>query len=176
MTIPFLYFDTFLYKFKENKPYHWIFSIPNAEVIFCHLQKESFFEDIIFLNVLSGDLNFLNQEAIDILSESEILEDARDLKNFISDKSQTEIVNKFKNHEISNWDFNVILFSCGVACCMDELERSRKNPTRDVLNFHVEQGIYEFLLTNRFAIQFYCFLKKKKNSFKKKKNKLIKIK
>ncbi len=84
-------------------------------------------------------------------------------------------MNKFKNHEISNWDFNVILFSCGGACCMDELERSRKKPTREMLNFHVEQGIYEFLLTNKFVIQFYCFLKKKKILLKNKK-KFIKIK
>jgi hypothetical protein len=122
------------------------------------------------LYVLGPDLQFLNQEGIEILSESETLVDARFLRSSISDESQAQIINKYKNHEISKWDFNIILFSCNVACCMHELERSRKNPERKELDSHIVKGIYMFLLTNKFAIQFYYFLKKQKILLKKQKN------
>ena len=56
---------------------------------------------------------------------------------------------------------------------MHELERSRKNPERKELDLHVVKGIYMFLLTNRFAIQFYYFLKNNKILLKNKRSNLM---
>lgn len=103
-----LYFDMFLTKFQENQSYYWPSTLGNAR-------------DIFYFR-LESDLDFLNQEAIDIVLESESIHESKIVSNYISEKSKNEIPTKFKKHRISHWDLSTILFSCGVGCCVYELK------------------------------------------------------
>ncbi len=156
-----IYINTFLHKFMKNQSYSWISTLRNARYIFWWWQKETNIEENIFDTNLEDDLNFLNEEAVLYLSEEEDEEttfsECRRLARLISEKSRNEIIANFKNHKISKWDLNTILFSCGVAWCLAALE-SKSLPSVQI-NFLIKNS-YNFLLTNNFALQYYFFLKK----------------
>jgi hypothetical protein len=114
-------------------------------------KKKIILKKLFFYFRLEFDLDFLNQEAINIVSESESFHDAKIVVSSISEISKNEILPNGKKHPILQWDFNTILFSCGVACCMAELKSThRPDP-------HFFTEIYTFLLNNNFAFQFYFF-------------------
>lgn len=121
---------------------------------FFYLQKEKKLEDIIFLVELEQDFNFLDQASLDLLHEFTNVEQRKKLKFFISNEDKITILTNFKKHALSNWKFEIILFSCGVICCLHEF-KSLNEP-----DVHFFYAIYDFLLGNTLTIQFYFFIKK----------------
>ena len=115
------YLLSFNIKFEKNNSHYWPSTLKNAQHIFFYCLEKKNFQDIIFddYTELEQDLDFLNEYTREILEITK-----QECPEFpdLDDEEKSEILDNFKNHVISSWHINEILFSCGVYCCMEQLK------------------------------------------------------
>ena len=115
-------------------------------------------ENILFYFKLEKNLDFIDEDTF------ELFDGETNIKDWLANDAIIEILAQFKNHPFSDWEFDTILFSCAIKCCLHQLN-SYQEP-----NIHFFLGIYDFLLNNRLRLHFYFFFKNKTFFYTRKRN------
>ena len=82
---------------------------------------------------------------------SKLFDGETNIKDWLVNDAIIEIRAQFKNHPLSDWEFDTILFSCGIKCCLHQLNCSQEP------NIHFFLGVYHFLLNNTLRLDFSFF-------------------